>query len=48
MPTREEEREHLKRGNLGGHQWTTRFLGPLLTGEVPALLSLSVSTINLC
>jgi hypothetical protein len=38
MPTREEEREHLKRGNLG----------PLLTGEVPALLSLSVSTINLC
>jgi hypothetical protein len=28
------EKEGLKRGNSGGHQWTTDFPGPLLLGEV--------------
>jgi hypothetical protein len=46
MPSRGGEREDLKRGNTKGCQ-RTEFLGLLLAGEVLALLSLSVSTINL-
>jgi hypothetical protein len=44
-PPGEGERMDLKKRNPRGLQWTA---GTLLTGEVPALLLLSISTINLC